>query len=375
VKRVILCGAQGVFTEGPRLAAHLGVPHVTLEAIRTEASAVLEPDKRLLLDGFPQTRDQVVRLILQSCPLRPCAVLVATIDEAARLEERVNRRWDPVGKEYYESPQLEGLDPEVQARLVQRPTDSKEAVRGKLEAHRALVATLKEAFGGLVHELEGLSDTASDLEALVLRAVPTLAATVEGTGAPLMVVGLPGSGKGRLCDWLQHRYSLQYMNSAQLVKDARATPGELGARVQAAMPEGSGSVPDAQLMVDICIAALHPKASHASPQPPSDAVTVGVVAEYLQSHPEWLLEGFPATAAQAALLCEAKPHADRVVMVADATLGPAPGGAAGQAHAESAAMRDSFRDAYLAVSHEVDLLQADKGDTAAVFTKVQQACS
>jgi adenylate kinase len=184
VHRIIFLGPPGAGkgTQAVRLAAELGIPHLStgdmlravvaqrtplgLEAqghieagrlvpddlvLRILTGRLAQPDARngFLLDGFPRNVAQAERLER----IAPVDVVVAFEIPAAQLIDRLSGRWIcPTCHSVYHTtnhpPKVPGHCDRDGTELVQRPDDRPEAIRTRLAVYAQQTAPLTEYYSG-----------------------------------------------------------------------------------------------------------------------------------------------------------------------------------------------------------------------------------
>eukprot|EP00656_Telonema_subtile_P015466 TRINITY_DN18108_c0_g1_i1.p1 TRINITY_DN18108_c0_g1~~TRINITY_DN18108_c0_g1_i1.p1 ORF type:complete len:939 (+),score=304.85 TRINITY_DN18108_c0_g1_i1:173-2989(+) len=237
-----------------------------------------------LMDGLPSNTNQVD--LLKAAGVKPDKVLKFDLTDETILSRAQEKQLDPDTQKLYTS--SEQIPEEVAARLV--PLMSAEDVQGSIDQYRSLEAALDAAYGNRVLMLQGdqqdlCADMMAELYASVIKTDKlkkarewTRPVRMQPNGQPwrLFIAGAPGSGKGKLCEWVHQEFGLSHLSHATLTKAAKQLDAELGARAAACLKQ------DFVLSTELTIEVLQLLS------------TQGESAKH-----GWLLDGFPRTVEQA----------------------------------------------------------------------------
>lgn len=116
-------------------------------------------EKGILLDGFPRTEKQagVLQGLLKEKNLSIDVVIFLNVDEEKLMERVIGRRVDPfTGDSYHTTFNMpEDLDPNIKARLVQRPDDTESRAQIRLEQYKKNADQIRKFYNDLAVEVDG----------------------------------------------------------------------------------------------------------------------------------------------------------------------------------------------------------------------------
>lgn len=133
--------------------AGLLVPDEVIIGLIEERLQLDDAESGVLFDGFPRTIPQAESL--EQIAYVTSVISIEVPDEAI-VERIVGRRMDPETGEIYHI-KFKPAPAEIEARLIQRPDDTEETVRARLEAYHAQTAPLAEWYAkrGLLISIDG----------------------------------------------------------------------------------------------------------------------------------------------------------------------------------------------------------------------------
>ena len=133
--------------------AGLLVPDEVIIGLIEERLQQDDADTGVLFDGFPRTIPQAVSLEKIA---DVTSVISIEVPDEAIVERIVGRRMDPETGEIYHTT-FKPAPAHIEARLIQRPDDTEETVRARLEAYHAQTAPLAEWYAerGLLISIDG----------------------------------------------------------------------------------------------------------------------------------------------------------------------------------------------------------------------------
>eukprot|EP00929_Paragymnodinium_shiwhaense_P106400 TRINITY_DN7173_c0_g2_i3.p1 TRINITY_DN7173_c0_g2~~TRINITY_DN7173_c0_g2_i3.p1 ORF type:complete len:692 (-),score=181.26 TRINITY_DN7173_c0_g2_i3:93-2168(-) len=285
---------------------------------------IKQPDCKAgcILDGFPRTSEQAKLLdaLLAESNEKVTSVVVLEVPDAA-LEERICSRWShkasgrvynvkfkpPKSLKEGDTPSAENmLDDETGEPLIQRPDDTKEALKSRLESyHSQTVPVLAhyEATGVVqkvnanvpmddvwaavekLHPTQASAPPAADAPAPPPAAATAAETATSNAAAPsadvrriVMLFGKPGSGKGTLAPKIVDALGIPQLSTGDMLRAAVAAGTEVGIKAKAVMDSG-GLV--------------------------SDDIVVGIIKDRIKEGDcakGFILDGFPRTLEQATML-------------------------------------------------------------------------
>ncbi len=235
-------------------------------------------EKGWLLDGFPRTPKQA-EWLLESGFVATKVVLLEVPDEV--LVERVaGRRLDPeTGKIYHLT--LNPPAPSIAPRLVQRPEDTEEAIRGKIKLYRHNIKGVSSFYSGILKGFDGNKDPDDIFDEIEKYIHAPPATRAPRRSARIAILGPPGSGKSTQASLIAEQYNCVLISTTDLLHDAFKRDTPLGREARMYSERGE-AVPD--------------------------SILVQMIAERSEAadcrERGWVLDGCPRTVEQAKFLLE-----------------------------------------------------------------------
>ncbi|EHB00201.1 hypothetical protein GW7_03379, partial [Heterocephalus glaber] len=229
-----------------------------------------------ILDGIPQTREQV--LMMQTLGLAPRHVIVLNAPDSVLIERNLGKRIDPVTREIYHTTFDWPREAEVQNRLLEPEGISEvETARKLLEYHRSIIRILPS----YPRILKAISADQPCVD--VFYQALTYVQTSHRSNAPftprVLLCGPMGSGKSLQAALLAQKYGLVNICCGQLLREAVEDQSKLSELIQSFFDKEM-TVPD-----DIILKVLKGRLDR------PDCV-----------HKGWVLHGFPRDLDQAHML-------------------------------------------------------------------------
>ncbi|XP_010625709.1 adenylate kinase 8 isoform X1 [Fukomys damarensis] len=182
-----------------------------------------------ILDGIPQTREQV--LMMQTLGFAPRHVIVLNAPDSVLIERNLGKRIDPVTREIYHTTFDWPPEAEVQNRLLAPEGISEvETARKLLEYHRNIIRILPS----YPRILKAISADQPCVD--VFYQALTYVLTSHRSNAPftprVLLCGPTGSGKSLQAALLAEKYGLVNVCCGQLLKEAVKDQSKLGELIQ-----------------------------------------------------------------------------------------------------------------------------------------------
>ena len=253
------------------------VNKIVLERLRQDDCR----DKGWLLDGYPRTPQQAE--VLRDNGLIPDKFISIECPDEVMIERVCGRRLDPVtGQTYHVQfrPAPEN-DKELQERLVVRPDDTEEKVRGRIGLYRRHAAAIAGFYQAMSRTFDG-TRSMDEISQDVIDFCRQQPESRAPRRAPrIMVLGPPGAGKSVQSRLVADKFHCVTVNAEEVLHAATKRPVGLGKEARSFL-DANEPLPD-DLMSRIFAERL------ARP----DCKERG-----------WLLDGYPRTEAQARSLAE-----------------------------------------------------------------------
>uniref|UniRef100_G1THQ2 Adenylate kinase 8 n=1 Tax=Oryctolagus cuniculus TaxID=9986 RepID=G1THQ2_RABIT len=200
--------------------------------LRAQLSASPVPHQGWVLDGLPESREQV--LMMQTLGLAPRHVIVLNAPDMVLIERNLGKRIDPQTGEIYHTTFDWPPEPETQNRLVIPEGISElETARKLLEYHRNVIRILP-SYPGI-------------LKAITLTYVQTHHRSNAPFTPRVLLCGPLGSGKSLQAALLAQKYGLVNVCCGQLLKEAVADKSKHGEVIRPFF-EKHMAVPDSIIM-------------------------------------------------------------------------------------------------------------------------------
>ncbi|XP_010625710.1 adenylate kinase 8 isoform X3 [Fukomys damarensis] len=239
VPKIIILGppASGKTTIAMWLCKHLSTNLLTrgnligseFSSVAAEARKHYQKCKGWILDGIPQTREQV--LMMQTLGFAPRHVIVLNAPDSVLIERNLGKRIDPVTREIYHTTFDWPPEAEVQNRLLAPEGISEvETARKLLEYHRNIIRILPS----YPRILKAISADQPCVD--VFYQALTYVLTSHRSNAPftprVLLCGPTGSGKSLQAALLAEKYGLVNVCCGQLLKEAVKDQSKLGELIQ-----------------------------------------------------------------------------------------------------------------------------------------------
>lgn len=267
--------AKAIIDEGKEVP-----PELVLEMLVEKLSMGECVTKGWILEGFPADAAQARHLC--AAGLLPTRFLHINVSDAECVRRLVGRRVDPVDNTIYHLDDSPPPNAEVEARLIQRGSDSKEAVTARLLQYRQSIAGVLPCFETVLKELDGSTPGEAGVTSLLDAAIPTITAEMPSRAprgcARALLIGGPGSDVETLGAALSLTYGAKHISAIELLHGAALNGSKKAA---AAMKTPEPLVTGDDLLGPLILARLSQ----------DDVRTNGFV-----------LTGFPRTKMQAAYL-------------------------------------------------------------------------
>ncbi|XP_062990529.1 adenylate kinase 8-like isoform X2 [Elgaria multicarinata webbii] len=242
-----------------------------------------------VLDGFPETRKQALRL--QSVGIAPRHVIVLHAPDMVLVERNLGKLIDPVTQEVYHTTFDWPIDFTVQKRLV-RPEGISEQATAKriLESHRNIPGLLQTYQTN--HKAINADQPCVDVFAQALSFVQSRPHSEAPFVPRVLLLGPPGSGKSLQAALLNQKYGLVNISFGDLLREKVAAGTPLGDLI---------------------------KPSFESGYPVSDSIVLHVLKDRLTQDDcltyGWVLHGFPRDADQADIIKHTGYEPNRVFLL------------------------------------------------------------
>ncbi|XP_078502298.1 adenylate kinase 8 isoform X2 [Lissotriton helveticus] len=235
VPRIFVLGppASGKRTLAKLLAHQLKATHLRrqdfLESdtspLAAEAADYIDDGKGWVIEGFPQTREQALRI--QMAGIAPVHVVVLDAPDTVLIERNLGKRIDPFDDEVYHTSFDWPADPDVQERLVvPKGTSEKETGKRLLEYHRSIPGVL-EAYKKN-HKVVNADQPFMDVYSQVLTFVQSRHRSVAPHTPRILLYGPPGSGTSLQAALLAQKYNIVNISCGKVLKQEVANETKLG---------------------------------------------------------------------------------------------------------------------------------------------------
>ncbi|KAM5299456.1 adenylate kinase 8 isoform 2-T2 [Ctenodactylus gundi] len=196
--------------------------------------------KGWILDGMPETREQVLRL--QTLGVAPRHVIVLNAADTVLIERNVGKRVDPVTGEVYHTTFDWPPEPEVQNRLVEPEGISELETAQKLMSYHRNIVRIIPCYPKILKTISADQPCVD-----VFYQALTYVQTRHRSNAPftprVVLCGPVGSGKSLQASLLAQKYGLVNVCCGQLLKEAVADKSKFGELIQSFF-EKEVTVPD-----------------------------------------------------------------------------------------------------------------------------------
>ncbi|XP_069465415.1 adenylate kinase 8 [Ambystoma mexicanum] len=229
-----------------------------------------------ILEGFPQTRDQALKM--QMAGIAPTHVVVLDAPDTVLIERNLGKRVDPIDGDIYHVSFDWPRDPDVQERLTV-PDGISEEETGKrlLDYHRNVPGVL-DAYKKS-NKIINADQPCLDVFSQAVTFVQSRHRSVAPHTPRILLYGPPGSGRSLQAALLAQRYGIVDVCSGQVLKEAVADETKLGELIAPYIERR---------------------------QPVPDNIVLKVLAQHLSKLESatngWVLHGFPLDLDQAGLL-------------------------------------------------------------------------
>lgn len=178
-----------------------------------------------VIEGFPQTREQALRI--QMAGIAPVHVVALDAPDTVLIERNLGKRIDPFDEEVYHTSFDWPADPDVQERLVvPKGTSEEETGKRLFDYHRNIPGVL-EAYKKN-HKVINADQPFMDVYSQVLTFVQSRHRSVAPHTPRILLYGPPGSGKSLQAALLAQKYNIVNIGCGKVLRQEVADETKLG---------------------------------------------------------------------------------------------------------------------------------------------------